>query len=113
MYVCMYVCVCMHVCIYVRMYISTYLCMHVCMYACMYVCMHTCMYVRMYASSTKNIDKFYHIKQSMGLYVTSVTYSPRHNFEKNTSIYSYNGQATLLEIFCLSAHVTMPPRCGI
>src|SRR6218665_3196798 len=45
--------------------------------------------------------------------VTSVTCNPRHIFEKNTSIYSYNGQATLLEILCLSAHVTMPPTCGI
>src|SRR6218665_185250 len=47
------------------------------------VCIHMCMYVRIYASSTKNIDKFYHIKQSMGLYVTSITYNPRHIFEKH------------------------------
>src|SRR6218665_110857 len=52
------------------------------MYACLYVCMHTCMFVCMYASSTKHIDKFYHIKQSMGLYVTSVTCNLRHILEK-------------------------------
>src|SRR6218665_2483817 len=105
----------MHAYTYVTMYVSMYACMYVCMYVCMcmYVCIHVCIYVRMYISSTKNIGTFYHIKQCMGLYVTSVKCNPRHIFEKNTSIYSYIGQATLLEIFCLSAHVTMPSTCGI
>src|SRR6218665_3067620 len=77
MYACMYVY--MYVCMHANMYVSVYVCMYVCMYVC--VCMYVFMYVRMYASSTNNIDKFYNIKQSIGLYVTSVTYNPRHILE--------------------------------
>src|SRR6218665_563240 len=115
MYVCMYVCtyVCMYACMYVCRYVRrpTYVSMYVCKYVCMYACMHICMYVCTYVCifHKKSNDNFYHIKHNRAInYVTSVTCIPRHIFEKNTNIYSCNGQATLLEIFCLSAHVTMP-----
>src|SRR6218665_3321691 len=50
----------------------------------MHTCMYVCVYVRMYAFSTKKTNNnFYHIKHNTGLYVTSVTCSPRHIFEKN------------------------------
>src|SRR6218665_933060 len=74
--------------------------MYVCMHAYMYVCMYVCIFLK------KSNDNFYHIKHNTGLHVTSVTCSPHAHFPKNTNIqniYSYNGQATLLEIFCLSA----------
>src|SRR6218665_877096 len=85
--------------------------MFVCMCVCMHAYMYVCMYILTYACifHKKSNDNFYHIKHNTGLYVTSVTFSTRHIFEKNTSVYYYNGQATLLEIFCYQ-HMSLCPQ---
>src|SRR6218665_2974430 len=89
-YVCMYacMCVCMHVYMYVyimHVYMYACTCMYICIYVCMYVCiikgpMYVCTYVCIFHK--KSNDNFYHIKHNTGLYVTSVTCTPRHIFEK-------------------------------
>jgi len=50
----------------------------------MYVCMYVCIYLRMYAFKKNLMPNLRNLstKHNAGLYVTSVTCSPRYIFEK-------------------------------